>query len=138
MAITPAAGFVGPLSAVAIGLLAGVACYVGVLLKSRFGYDDALDVVGIHAVGGTLGALATGVFASQAINSSGANGLLFGGGLSVLGIQAIAAGATIAYSFVASLVLLKLVDLTVGLRVSEEEEETGLDLSQHSEVGYAF
>jgi Amt family ammonium transporter len=95
-------------------------------------------VVGIHGVGGTVGALLTGVFASKAINPGGSNGLLFGGGAAVLGIQAVAVIATIVYSFTVSLILLKLVDAVVGLRVSDEEEETGLDLSQHSEVGYAF
>jgi len=138
VAITPGSGFVGPMASVVIGLIAGVACYGGVLLKSRVGYDDSLDVVGIHAVGGTTGALLTGVFASKAINPGGSNGLLFGGGASVLGIQAVAVIATIVYSFTVSLILLKLVDAVVGLRVSDEEEETGLDLSQHSEVGYAF
>jgi Amt family ammonium transporter len=138
VAITPGSGFVGPMASVVIGLIAGVACYGGVLLKSRFGYDDALDVVGIHGVGGTVGALLTGVFASKAINPGGSNGLLFGGGAAVLGIQAVAVIATIVYSFTVSLILLKLVDAVVGLRVSDEEEETGLDLSQHSEVGYAF
>jgi Amt family ammonium transporter len=138
VAITPASGFVGPLASVVIGLVAGVVCYGGVLLKSRFGYDDSLDVVGIHGVGGTTGALLTGVFASKAINPAGSNGLLHGGSASVLGIQAAAVVATIVYSFTVSFILLKVVDAVVGLRVSEEEEETGLDLSQHSEVGYAF
>jgi Amt family ammonium transporter len=138
VAITPASGFVGVMPALAIGLLAGVVCYSAVLVKGRFGYDDSLDVVGIHGAGGTLGALLTGLFASEAVNPAGANGVLYGGGLSVLGSQALAVGATLAYSFVLSLTLLKLVDLVIGLRVSEEDEEAGLDLSQHAEVGYAF
>jgi Amt family ammonium transporter len=138
VAITPASGFVGVMPALAIGLLAGVVCYSAVLVKGRFGYDDSLDVVGIHGAGGTLGALLTGLFASKAVNPAGANGVLYGGGLSVLGSQALAVGAILAYSFVLSLILLKLVDAVIGLRVSEEDEEAGLDLSQHAEVGYAF
>jgi ammonium transporter, Amt family len=126
------------MGAMVIGLLAGAACYGGVMLKGKLGYDDSLDVVGIHGVGGVLGALLTGVFASKAINPAGMNGLLFGGGIGVLGIQALAVLAVVGYSFVVSFALLKLVQHTIGLRVSNEDEETGLDLSQHSEVGYAI
>jgi Amt family ammonium transporter len=135
--ITPAAGFVHPMSAIAIGLLAGAVCYGAVQLKWKLGYDDSLDVVGIHGVGGLLGAIATGVFASTAINPGGADGLLFGNA-ALVGTQAVAALATIAYSFVVSLGLLKLVDAVAGLRVKDEEEEAGLDLSQHSEAAYGF
>jgi len=138
VAITPASGFVGPMPALIIGLLAGVICYGGVLAKSRLGYDDSLDVVGIHGVGGTLGALLTGVFASTLINSAGVNGVLFGGGIRVLGVQLLSILATMIYSFVVSFILLKLVQVTFGLRVREDEEETGLDLSQHSEAGYTW
>jgi ammonium transporter, Amt family len=136
--ITPAAGFVGPLAAIAIGLAAGVVCAWAVGLKFRLGYDDSLDVVGVHLVGGIVGALLTGVFASLAINEAGADGLLSGGGTVLLGKQVVAVAATLAFSFAASLLIAKLVDVTVGLRVSEEEEIAGLDLAQHSEVGYAF
>lgn len=138
VAITPASGFVGPMSALVIGLLAGAVCYGGVLAKSRLGYDDSLDVVGIHGVGGVLGALLTGLFASKLINPAGQNGLFFGGPLSVFGVQALAVAVIMAYSFVTSFLLLKLVQVTIGLRVTDEEEETGLDLSQHNEVGYAL
>jgi ammonium transporter, Amt family len=138
VAITPASGFVGPIAALIIGCLAGVACYGGVLIKWRLSYDDSLDVVGIHGLGGALGAILTGVFASKAINSAASNGVLFGGGWHVLGAQTIGVVATIAYSFVISFALLKLVQKTVGLRVEDEEEHTGLDLSQHNEVGYGF
>jgi len=138
VAITPAAGFVGPLSAIAIGLIAGVACSGAVGLKFRFGYDDSLDVVGVHLVGGMIGALLTGVFADTAINSAGADGLLFGGGFELLGTQVIAVGATIVFSFVVSLGILRFVQATVGLRVTEEEELGGVDLALHAEVGYAL
>jgi Amt family ammonium transporter len=138
VAITPAAGFVGPLSAIAIGLIAGVVCSGAIGLKYRFGYDDSLDVVGVHLVGGMIGALLTGVFADTAINSAGADGLLFGGGFELLGTQVIAVTATIAFSLVVSLGILKFVEATVGLRVTEEEELGGVDLALHAEVGYAL
>jgi len=138
VAITPASGFVGPPAAMIIGLLAGAVCYGGVLAKGKLGYDDSLDVVGIHGAGGVLGALLTGVFASRAINPAGANGILFGGGASVFAVQALAVIAIMLYSFAVSFLLLKVVQMTIGLRVPEEDEETGLDLSQHNEVGYAI
>ncbi|MFN2524833.1 MAG: ammonium transporter, partial [Actinomycetota bacterium] len=138
VAITPASGFVGPLAAIAIGLVAGVVCAWAVGLKFRFGYDDSLDVVGVHMVGGMIGALLTGVFADLAINSAGADGLLTGGGAALLGKQVVAVGVTLVFSFVGSLIILKVVDAIVGLRVTEEDEITGVDLAQHSEVGYAF
>ena len=138
VAITPAAGFVGPLAAIAIGLVAGIVCSWAVGLKFRFGYDDSLDVVGVHMVGGILGAVLTGVFADTAINAAGADGLLAGGGAALLGKQAIAVVATLVFSLVASLIILKLVDATIGLRVSEDDELTGVDLAQHAEVGYSL
>ncbi len=138
VAITPAAGFVGPLSAIAIGLIAGVVCSGAIGLKYRFGYDDSLDVVGVHLVGGMIGALLTGVFADTAINSAGTDGLLFGGGFELLGTQVVAVTATIAFSLVVSLGILKFVEATVGLRVTEEEELGGVDLALHAEVGYAL
>lgn len=137
VAITPASGFVGPVSAMFIGLAAGVVCYYGVLIKNKFGFDDSLDAVGVHGVGGTFGALATGLFASKAINPAGADGLFFGSA-SVLGAQAISILAAAAYAFVFTWVILKLLDLTMGLRVNAEEEMEGLDLSQHGESGYSF
>jgi Amt family ammonium transporter len=138
VAITPAAGFVSPVSAIAIGLIAGVVCAYAVRLKFRFGYDDSLDVVGVHMVGGMVGALLTGIFADLAINDAGANGLVNGGGFSLLGKQLVAVGATIGFSFLVTFVLLKVVQATVGLRVTEEDEVAGVDLAQHAEAGYAF
>jgi ammonium transporter, Amt family len=137
VAITPAAGFVTALPAILIGIVAGALCYGGVLVKWRLRYDDSLDVVGVHGVGGITGALLTGIFATTAVNAAGQNGLLFGNP-GQFGIQLIAVLATAAYSFGVSYVLLRIVAATVGLRVSPEEENLGLDLSQHSESGYAF
>jgi len=137
VAITPASGFVGPVSAILIGLGAGVACYFAVNLKNKLGYDDSLDVVGVHGVGGTWGALATGLFASKAINSAGNDGLFFGNP-SLIGIQALSVVSAWIYSFVVTLILLKILDWTMGLRVTDEHEVNGLDLSQHGEAGYSF
>jgi Amt family ammonium transporter len=133
--VTPASGFVGPLSAAFIGIAAGACCYLGIKMKNRFGYDDSLDVVGIHGVGGVIGVLAAGLFASKAVNASGADGLLFGNP-SQLAIQALAIVVTIVYVFVLSFLLLKIVDKTLGLRIPEHEEASGLDLSQHDETAY--
>jgi Amt family ammonium transporter len=133
VAITPAAGFVSPMSAILIGFGAGFLCYFAVSLRPKLGYDDSLDVVGIHGVGGIWGAIATGIFADAAMG--GADGLLHGNP-GLVWSQFVAVAATIAYSGVMSLVLLKAIDLTVGLRVSEEDEMKGLDLSQHGETGY--
>jgi len=138
VAITPCAGYVGGLSPVLIGLAAGGVCVVAVRLKFRFGYDDALDVVGVHLVGGILGSLMVGLFADRAVNPAGANGLFAGGGLHLLGEQAIAVGATLAFSFVVSLALAWAVDRTIGLRVGAEAEVEGLDTSLHAESAYAF
>ncbi len=135
VAITPASGFVGPVSAIIIGGLAGMICYGGVLLKSKMRYDDSLDVVGVHGVGGTWGALATGLFASKAINPAGSNGLFFGNPHQ-LAIQFISVIATMVFAFVMTLIIIKVVDIFIGLRVSEEDEERGLDMSLHDEVGY--
>jgi len=137
VAITPASGYVGPLSAIVIGAAAGVVCFVAVRMKSRFGYDDALDVVGVHMVGGILGALLTGVFASIVINPGGADGLLFGNPRQLM-VQAIAVVASVVFSFVGSTILLKVTDALVGIRVSNEAEQIGLDLSEHEERAYAF
>jgi ammonium transporter, Amt family len=135
VAITPAAGFVGPVSAIFIGALAGAICYEGILLKAKVRYDDSLDVVGIHGLGGTWGALATGLFASAAVNEAGADGLFFGNA-GQLGIQLVSVLATMVFAFVMTFVILKIVDKAVGLRVSEEEEQKGLDISLHDERGY--
>jgi len=133
--VTPAAGFVGPISAAFIGILAGVGCYLGIMAKNKFGYDDSLDVVGIHGVGGVLGLLVTGFLASAAINPGGANGLLFGNPAQV-GIQCIAIAVTIVYAFVVSYILLKIVDKMFGLRVDLRDERSGLDVTQHEETAY--
>jgi Amt family ammonium transporter len=117
-------------AAVIIGGLAGALCYFAVNMKHRFGYDDSLDVVGVHGVGGTFGAIATGVFASI-----GATGLINGNSGQVV-TQIIGVAITMVYSFILTLVILKIVDATIGLRVQEEDEITGLDLSQHGETGY--
>lgn len=137
VAITPGAGFVGPVSAVIIGLVAGALCYGAVLAKNRMGYDDALDVVGVHGVGGFWGALATGLFASTAINPGGADGFFFGNP-KLLAIQAMDASITIIYSVLVTFILLKVIDAVIGLRVTTEEEIQGLDLTQHSEIGYSL
>jgi Amt family ammonium transporter len=137
VAITPASGYVGPVAAIVIGGVAGVVCYSAVRMKAWFGYDDALDVVGVHGVGGIWGALATGVFASAAVNSAGADGLLNGNPRQLL-VQAIAVAASGGFAFVGSLILLRITDATVGLRVDEEAESIGLDLSEHEESGYAL
>jgi ammonium transporter, Amt family len=137
VAITPAAGFVGPMSAILIGLGAGFLCYLAVLAKPKLGYDDSLDVVGVHGVGGIWGALATGLFASKAVNAAGADGLFFGNPAQ-LGIQAVAVLATLVFSLVMSLILLKVVDAVMGLRVAPEDEVAGLDLTEHQETGYSL
>src|ERR1700689_4606293 len=142
VAITPASGFVGPMSALAIGVLAGVFCFVMVTkVKGKFGYDDSLDAFGVHGAGGTIGALLTGVFASSAINpilgAGKATGLLEGNKGQLLN-QALGVAIAWCLSIVGTLVILFVVDKVVGLRVSEEDERTGLDLSQHGEEGYDF
>jgi Amt family ammonium transporter len=133
VAITPAAGYVTPLAAIAIGLAAGVVCFLAVEMKSRLRYDDSLDAVGVHLVGGLVGALLTGVFASLAINPAGADA-----GLLQVGRQVAASAITISFAFVATLVILRLVDRVVGFRVSEDDEETGVDLVEHGELAYAL
>jgi ammonium transporter, Amt family len=130
VAITPAAGFVGPLSAIIIGFVAGIVCFLAIMIKEKLGYDDSLDVVAVHGVGGFWGALATGLFASI-----GAQGLFFGNPRQ-LAIQALAALTVMVFSFVVSSIILLVLKKTIGLRVSEEDELQGLDLSQHGETGY--
>jgi len=137
VAITPASGFVGPVAAIAIGAVVSALCYTAILAKGRFGYDDSLDVFGVHGVGGTWGALATGLFATVAINPLGANGLVSGNPMLIVK-QLIAIGAVAAYSFIVTFVLLKLTGLFTPLRVDKDDEESGLDLSQHGEIGYSL
>ena len=135
VAITPASGFVSAFPALIIGLVAGCLCYYAVGLKLKFGYDDSLDVVAIHGVGGLWGALATGLFASTAVNPSGADGLFYGNP-SLFAIQVIDNLGVILYSFAVSLIIFKIVKLLTGLKVSPEEENEGLDISQHGENAY--
>ena len=133
--ITPAAGFVGPMSSIAVGAGASLVCYLAVEIKAKAGYDDSLDAFGIHGVGGTWGALATGLFASKLVNEAGNNGLFFGNP-SQLGVQALGVLATGVYSFVVTFILFKIINPIAGMRVEPEDEVTGLDLTQHGERGY--
>ncbi|MBI4981704.1 MAG: ammonium transporter [Candidatus Omnitrophica bacterium] len=136
VAITPAAGFVGVVPAIIIGLLVSVFCFIAVtIIKPKLGYDDALDAFGVHCVGGIWGALATGLFASKAINPAGADGLFFGNPKQFL-VQLITVLVTIVYTAVTTFVIYKLVDLFIGIRVSEKDEVIGLDLTQHHERAY--
>ncbi|OYV69684.1 MAG: ammonia channel protein, partial [Deltaproteobacteria bacterium 21-66-5] len=137
VAITPASGFVGPMAALMIGLIGGLVCFMGIRLKGKFGYDDSLDTVGVHGVGGAWGAIATGLFASALINPAGANGL-FLGNIGLLGAQVLALAVVILYAFGITWGILKFLDKTMGLRVSPEDEMDGLDLAQHGESGYVF
>ncbi|MGH3977708.1 MAG: ammonium transporter [Pseudonocardiaceae bacterium] len=139
VAITPACGSVTPLGALAIGGTAGMLCALAVGLKYRLGFDDSLDVVGIHLVGGLIGTLLIGFFATEAVTGDPeAEGLFYGGGLSQLGDQAIAAASVLTYSFVLSLIIAVVVKATVGFRVDEEDEAIGIDETEHAESAYEF
>jgi Amt family ammonium transporter len=135
VAITPASGFVGPMGALVIGIASGYGCYLAVVKAKRaFGYDDSLDVFGVHAVGGIIGALLTGVFVDAGLGGAG-----LGEGMTIVsqvGLQAVGIGATIVYCGVVSFIILKVLDSVIGLRVSHEEEQEGLDLVLHDEQGY--
>jgi Amt family ammonium transporter len=133
--ITPAAGFVGPMPALAIGVGAGLLCYTALNAKTKFRYDDSLDAFGVHGVGGTLGTVMAGLFATVAVNPAGANGFLFGNP-GQLAVQAQAVLLVAAYSFIVSMVLFKVIDAVMGLRVDADGETEGLDISQHGEAGY--
>jgi ammonium transporter, Amt family len=137
VAITPASGYVGPLASIVIGGVAGFLCFSACNLKTKLGYDDSLDVVGVHGMGGTWGALATGLFATKEINAAGADGLFYGnpGQLWNQFIGILAAGAL---GFVMTWIILTVLDAIMGLRVTDEEEVEGLDLSQHSETAYSL
>jgi Amt family ammonium transporter len=138
VAITPACGFVSPLSSIAIGVIAGMICYVAVTaVKSKFGYDDAFDVFGVHGVGGMWGTLATGLFAERVINEAGANGLLFGN-VKLFLIQGFYLVACIAYALIMTWILYKIVDALFGMRVEKNDELVGLDLTQHHESAYTI
>jgi ammonium transporter, Amt family len=138
VAITPAAGFVSPVGALLLGLIAGAVCSLAVALKYKLGYDDALDVVGVHLVGGVVGALLIGFLGSTRATGIGIDGLFYGGGWHLLKLQAIAVGAAVGYSFVATLVIAKVIDLVMGLRITRDEELEGMDTVLHAETAYDF
>ncbi|MBW3536900.1 MAG: ammonium transporter [Actinobacteria bacterium] len=138
VAITPCAGFVNTMSALAIGAVAGAVCFLAIQLKYRLRYDDSLDVVAVHLVGGIIGSVLLGVFADAGVNDAAPDGLLFGGNAELLVNQFIAVGATLAFSGILSLVLAKVIDLAIGLRVDEDDEAQGLDTTQHAETAYSF
>jgi Amt family ammonium transporter len=138
VAITPCAGYVGGLAPIAIGAVAGGVCVLAIGLKNRFGYDDSLDVVGVHLVGGLVGSLLLGLFADVSATGLGTDGLFFGGGAGLLGDQFVASFVTLAFSFTVSFAIAKVLDLVIGIRVNEEDEEIGLDLSQHAETAYSL
>lgn len=138
VAITPAAGFVSPVSSIYIGIIVGIVCYIAVaVIKLKLSYDDSLDAFGVHGVGGTIGALATGLFAQKLVNPAGNNGLFFGNPAQ-FAVQAIGVLAAMAYSVTVTFVLLKILDALMGLRVSDEEEVVGLDITQHEESAYTL
>jgi Amt family ammonium transporter len=136
VAITPACGFVTPLGALAIGLAAGIICAWAVSRKYKLGFDDSLDVVGVHGVGGFVGMIGIGLLAVAAVNPAGADGLFFGGGASLLGKQLIASLATAAYAFVVTWIIAKIIDKTMGFRATRDNEIAGLDVTQHAESAY--
>ncbi|GIU88982.1 MAG: hypothetical protein KatS3mg010_2128 [Acidimicrobiia bacterium] len=142
VAITPCAGFVGGVAPLIIGTIAGIVCFLAIQLKSLLRYDDSLDVVGVHLVGGIVGSLLLAFFADPSVNGAVTEPGIFmtDGGTALLVDQLVAVGATLVFSFVLTFVIVKALDLLLpgGIRASEEEEETGLDLTQHSEVGYTF
>jgi len=139
VAITPCAGFVDGMASIAIGFVAGVVCLLAIQLKFRLGYDDSLDVVGVHLVGGLIGSILLGLFANSSINSVVTNqGLFLGGGTELLKDQIVASFVTLGFSFVVSLILAKVLDLVMGIRVTAEQEQEGLDQSQHAEAAYAI
>jgi len=136
VAITPACAFVAPWAAVVIGFIAGILCSLAVSLKYKFGFDDSLDVVGVHLVGGVWGSLSIGLFGSSVVNSIGLDGILYGGGTALLGKQALGVGLVFAYSFIATLIIGYAIEKTIGFRVSREVEIEGIDLKEHAESAY--
>jgi Amt family ammonium transporter len=137
VAITPCAGFVGGMSPIIIGFIAGALCFLAISLKFRFGYDDSLDVVGVHLVGGIVGSVLLGFFADAKVNSAGFDGVFFGS-TGLLVDQLVAVGATIVFSAVMSFVIAKVIDLTIGLRITPDQEAEGMDQSLHAETAYAL
>ncbi|HEY4456586.1 MAG TPA: ammonia channel protein, partial [Pseudonocardiaceae bacterium] len=138
VAITPACGFVNPLGALVIGLVAGAVCALAVGLKFKLGFDDSLDVVGVHLVGGIIGTVLIGFFATVSVNSAGGNGLFYGGGLNQLWRQVVAAGAVMIYSFVLSYAIGWVIKKTIGFRVDDDSEAMGIDEAEHAESAYEF
>ncbi len=138
VAITPAAGYVEPMEAIAIGAVAGILCFLFVQWRSKSQLDDSLDVVGVHGVGGLWGALSVGIFAVAGPATGGVDGLLAGGGFDQLGRQALGLAVVAPYSFIVTFVILKVLDLTMGIKIDEEGEEAGMDVAEHGERGYVF
>ena len=138
VAITPACAFVAPWAAVVIGLLAGVFCALAVGLKYLFNFDDSLDVVGVHLIGGLWGSLAIGFFGSSAVNSVGLDGIFYGGGTALLGKQALGVGLVLGYSFIATLIIGFAIEKTIGFRVAKDAEIEGIDLKEHAESAYEY
>jgi Amt family ammonium transporter len=136
VAITPACAFVSPLGAAAIGVIAGAVCALAVGLKFRLGFDDSLDVVGVHLVGGLIGTLLIGFFGTTSVNSGGADGLFYGGGFTQLGKQAIGAFSVLGYSFVLTFIIGWVIKKTIGFRIEAEAEVAGIDESEHAETAY--
>jgi Amt family ammonium transporter len=138
VAITPACAFLTPLTSILLGLVAGSVCALAVGLKYKLGYDDSLDVVGVHLVGGIIGCLYLGFFSTDQINPAATNGLFFGGGGTLLGKQAVAALSVFAYSFTVAFLLGWIIHKTIGFRISRDAEVEGIDLNEHSETAYEF
>lgn len=136
VAITPACAFVAPWAAVVIGVFAGIFCALAVSLKYKFGFDDSLDVVGVHLVGGIWGSLAVGLFGTHVVNSIGIDGLFYGGGTELLAKQALGVGLVAAYSFIVTLILGYAIEKTIGFRIEKDAEVEGIDLSEHAETAY--
>ncbi|MHB8430839.1 MAG: ammonium transporter [Acidimicrobiales bacterium] len=137
VAITPCAGYVTPMAALLVGALAGVVCASAVRVKFKLGYDDSLDVLGVHGVGGIVGMVLLGLFATRTVNPSGANGLLTGGGFHLFDAEILATAVAVVFCFGATWIIAKVVDATMGLRAAEEDEVRGLDLAQHAESAYS-
>jgi len=138
VAITPCAGYLGPMPALLVGAVAGIVCAAAVRAKFKLRYDDSLDVLGVHGVGGVIGMVLLGLFATRAVDPAGANGLLNGGGLHLLGVELLATVVAVGFCFGMTFLIAKAVDLTIGLRVTAEQEFEGLDLSQHAETAYSM
>jgi Amt family ammonium transporter len=138
VAITPACAFVAPWAAVVIGVIAGALCALAVSLKYKFGFDDSLDVVGVHLVGGIWGSLSVGLFGAAAVNSIGLDGLFYGGGTTLLGKQALGVALVAGYSFIATLIIGFAIEKTIGFRISKDAEIEGIDLKEHAESAYEY